>query len=69
MRRTKPTCRHGIGDNVEVTDKTVTEDYRHRTRTIIYGYWCPEHQSFGHCTMKYTNVEFPPRESTAPRAC
>jgi hypothetical protein len=66
--KAKPPCEHGLTDEIEITDKTVIEDYRHRTSSTIYGYWCREHQAFGSHMVKKKNVEFPVRETTAPKA-
>jgi hypothetical protein len=64
----KPPCEHGLTDDTEITTKTVVDDYRHRTHSVIYGFWCKTHQSFGSHLVKNKNVEFPARETTAPPA-
>jgi len=66
--RAKPPCEHGLSDLVEITDRSVIEDYRHRTHTTIYGFWCREHSAFGSHMVKLKNHQFPVRESTAPPA-
>lgn len=63
-----PPCEHGLTDDTEITDKSVVDDYRHRTSTTIYGYWCKGHNSFGSHMVKLKNVKFPARETTAPPA-
>lgn len=67
-QKAKQPCEHGLSDQVEITDRTLVEDYRHRTRTVIWGYYCTAHQAFGSYMSKETNVAYPPRESTAPPA-
>jgi hypothetical protein len=58
-------CRHGLTDNVQVTDETVIKDYRYGTQQTTWGYWCLEHQQFGlHSHMQH-NVDFK-RSEKAP---
>jgi hypothetical protein len=64
----KSPCKHGLTDDTEITDKSVIDDYRHRTHTEIYGYWCKGHGSFGSHMVKKKDVVFPARETTAPKA-
>lgn len=66
--KAKSPCEHGLNDEVEITDKTVLDDYRHRTHTVVYGYWCRTHGAFGNYMVKEVNYQFPPRETTAPPA-
>ena len=59
-------CTHGLSDAVEITSKAVIENYRYKTRSTCFGYWCQQHQAFGTFTVEETEVQYPVRESTAP---
>ncbi len=66
MARKTRICVHGLSDSVEITDRTIVEDFRHRTRSTIYGYFCQQHGMFGSHMVMETDVDFSrkPREST-----
>ena len=46
------TCKHGINDNLDIISKSVVEDYKYGTRSIIWTYWCEEHQCYGSFMVK-----------------
>ena len=40
-------CNHGISDGVKLSARSTVEDYDSGIKTVIYRYWCPEHEAYG----------------------
>lgn len=49
FKRREP-CQHPMTDGTELTDSTEVKNFRYGKLTIISGYWCRDHKSFGSWT-------------------